>query len=366
MKSCSPLHPVNVGLLLLGAGAIGMAARGRGARNAQPPDLSLARLRDGQAVDAERDYRANGVTFSSDSGAGATPNNENVKYLGFVVWMRPSEFLSLNPPLPQTQAQRGKITAWNKSLAQGVTLGPPMLYVDLEDDAMDDGENVLNGHFVVRNHEGRHRMTATLQRSDEPVPVHVFPGHQLRARHFHRFDFGSATFRPRSMASSVRVRPSAWALDGVVHKISGSRALGQQGISLGNLREQAQHQHKTQKAAQTQQTRRRPRFRHTDPKTPSVQALTQRLKIPSDKAQALHDLMQQGQIRAALQAAKTAMDAYDVKVIRGKTEVPLHFTGLEYVDTADAWSDTLIYDYGRNQFLIAPWGDTVDANKDRF
>jgi hypothetical protein len=147
---------------------------------------------------------------------------------------------------------------------------------------------------------------------------------------------------------------------------SGSRAAGQQGISLGNLREQSQHHHKPQKTPQAQQARRRPRFRHTDPKTPSAQELGRRLKIPADKAQALHDLMREGRIRAALQAAKTSMDAYDVKVIRGKTEVPLHFTGLEYVDTADAWSDTLIYDYGLNQFLIAPWGVTVDANKDRF
>ena len=231
MKPCSPLHPINVGLLLLGAGAIGMAARGRGARNAQPPDLSLARLRDGQAVDAERDYRANGVTFASASGAGATSNNKNVNYMGFVVWMRPSQFLSLNPPLPQTQAQRGKITAWNKSLAQGVTLGPPMLYVDLEDDAMDDGSNVLNGNFVVQSHEGRHRMKTLMGLSDEPVPVHVFPGHQLRARHFRRFDFGGSTFRPRSVTSSVRVRPKAWALDGVLHKAQGSRGMMLPGFS---------------------------------------------------------------------------------------------------------------------------------------
>jgi hypothetical protein len=225
IKPCSPLHPVNVSLLLLGAGAIGLAARGQGSRNAQISDLSLARLRDGQAVDAERDYRANGVTFSAPSGAGATPNNENVNYLGFVVWMRPSEFLSLNPPLPQTQAQRSKIEAWHKSLAQGVKLGPPMLYVDLEDDAMDDDNNVLNGNFVVRNHEGRHRMKTLMGLSDEPVPIHVFPGHRLRARHFRRFDFGGATFRPRSMASDVRVRPAAWALDGVLHKTQGSRSM---------------------------------------------------------------------------------------------------------------------------------------------
>jgi hypothetical protein len=225
IKPCSPLHPVNVGLLLLGAGAIGLAARGQGSRNAQIPDLSFSRLRDGQSVDAERDYRANGVTFSAASGVGQVSDSAAVNHKGFVVWMRPSQFLSLNPPLPKTQAQQDKIKAWHKSLDQGVILGPPVLFVDLEDDAMDDDDNVLNGNFVVRNHEGRHRMTAIMERSDEPVPVHVIPGHYLRARHFQRFDFGSATFRPRSMGSYVRVRPKAWALDGVLHKTQGSRSM---------------------------------------------------------------------------------------------------------------------------------------------
>lgn len=225
MKPCSPLHPVNVGLLLLGAGAIGLAARRSGSGNAGVPDLSLSALRDGQTMDAEQDYRASGVTFSSSSGAGATPNNKNVNYMGFVVWMRPSEFLRLNPPLPQSQMQRSKLHAWHDSLNKGVTLGPPMLYVDLEDEAMDDRDNVLNGHFVVKSHEGRHRMKAVSEISDEPVPVHVFPGHQLRARHFKRFDFGSVSFRPISPASAVRVRPSAWALDGVAHKRAGSRMM---------------------------------------------------------------------------------------------------------------------------------------------
>jgi hypothetical protein len=214
-----------VGLLLLGAGAIGLAARRSGSGNAGVPDLSLSALRDGQTVDAEQDYRANGATFSAASGAGATPNNENVNYMGFVVWMRPSQFLSLNPPLPQSQMQRSKIRSWRDSLKSGVRLGPPMLYVDLEDDSMDNGENMLDGHFVVRTHEGRHRMKAVSEISDEPVPVHVFPGHGLRGRHFKRFDFGSTSFRPRSPASSVRVRPSAWAVDGVLHKKAGSRMI---------------------------------------------------------------------------------------------------------------------------------------------
>jgi hypothetical protein len=307
------------------------------------PDLSLSALRDGQAMDAEQDYRANGVTFSSSSGAGATPNNKNVNYMGFVVWMRPSEFLRLNPPLPQSQMQRSKLHAWHDSLNKGVTLGPPMLYVDLEDEAMDDRDNVLNGHFVVKSHEGRHRMKAVSEISDDPVPVHVFPGHQLRARHFKRFDFGSASFRPISLASAVRVRPSAWALDGVAHKRAGSRS-----------------------AQQAQQAPKRPRYRHTAPKAPTAQQLTSRLGIPAEKATEIASLMQQGKIRSALEGAKTAMGAYDVKVIRGKLQSPLHFSGLEYVDAADAWSDTLLYDYGKNEFLISPWGVTVDANKDRF
>jgi hypothetical protein len=227
MKPCSPLHPVNVGLLLLGAGAIGLAARRSGSGNAGAPDLSLSALRDGQAVDAERDYRANGAAFSAASGAGATQYNENVNYMGFVVWMRPSEFLRLNRPVPQTQEHRSKIRSWHDSLNKGVTLGPPILYVNLKDEVVDDRDNVLSGHFVVWEHEGRHRMKAVSEISDEPVPVHVFPGHGLRARNFRRFDFGSTLFHPDAKAASgsTRVRPSAWALDGVAHKRAGSRMM---------------------------------------------------------------------------------------------------------------------------------------------
>jgi len=226
MKPCSPLHPVNVGLLLLGAGAIGLAARRSGSGNAGAPDLSLSALRDGQAVDAERDYRANGVTFSSSSGAGKFPDNEEINYKGFVVWMRPSEFLRLNPPIPQSpQELRGKIRSWHDSIKGGVKLGPPILRVELKGDAMEDRYNPLSGHFVVLDHDGRHRMKAVGEISDEPVPVHVVPGDGLMAHHLRRFDFGSASFRPISLASAVRVRPSAWALDGVAHKRAGSRMM---------------------------------------------------------------------------------------------------------------------------------------------
>ena len=71
--------------------------------------------------DAESDYVVEGVGEKSGrfiripahaAGLGGTPNNENVDYLGFVVWMTPSDFLRLNPdrpvpPRPQSKARVG-------------------------------------------------------------------------------------------------------------------------------------------------------------------------------------------------------------------------------------------------------------------
>ena len=297
MKPCSPLHPVNVGLLLLGAGAIGMAARSssRGSRGMMLPGFSGFDVFD----EPQGPIRTTRADLFRSAG------------IGYTFRAHGREWKVVNSP------------------------GTP-------------GHRIIQGHppkaiSVRGNFQTEPALYAYLD--GETLVVHALSKRGAFA------PVGKVLWR-EDMSDEV--------------KTGGSRAAGQQGISLGNLRQQAQHQHKAQKAAQTQQTRRRPRFRHTPPKTPSAQALSQRLKIPSDKAQDLHDLMREGRIGAAMQAAKSAMDAYDVKVIRGKTEVPMHFTGLEYVDTADAWSDTLIYDYGLNQFLIAPWGVTVDANKDRF
>ena len=99
---------------------------------------------------------------------------------------------------------------------------------------------------------------------------------------------------------------------------------------------------------------------------PSAASLTRKLAIPADKAAQIADLMRGGHVVPALRAASDAMKAYGLKVVDGKEDRPGRFTGLEYVDRADAWRDTLIYDYGRDTFLIAPWGPTVDANPTRF
>lgn len=102
------------------------------------------------------------------------------------------------------------------------------------------------------------------------------------------------------------------------------------------------------------------------PKAPTVDTMISKLGISPQQAEQIREKMKSGRIIPALEAARVAMGGYDVRVLRGKEDQPMRFTGLEFVDTADAWRDTLLYDYGRNRFFIAPWGDTVDANQERF
>jgi len=131
-----------------------------------------------------------------------------------------------------------------------------------------------------------------------------------------------------------------------------------EGVQQAQRRQQKQEaQHKQQK----QQAQQR-----VAPHAPSAQSMVEKLHIAPQQAGQIREKMKSGHIVPALQMARQAMGGYDVRVLRGKEDQPMRFTGLEFVDTADAWRDTLIYDYGRNRFIIAPWGDTVDANKERF
>lgn len=168
------------------------------------PDLSYANLQDGQVVDTEQPYTASGVTFDAAKGVGRIPDNSEVNHQGFVFWLRPSEFLSLTPPMEQTAE---KAQAWQASLTQGIRVGPPVLRVD--------------SNFRVIGHEGRHRMAAIRVRSDAPVPVQVF-SEGKRARHFESFDFstvdligeGDVQWDPIKRAE----RQKLWAIDQKLHK----------------------------------------------------------------------------------------------------------------------------------------------------
>ena len=108
------------------------------------------------------------VLFDSKDGMGAVSDNRNVAYRGFVVWMKPKDFIGLNPARP-TESAAKTIEATKKAIDSGKPIGPPFLEVKL----VKEGDNA--GSFQVVQHEGRGRMAAINEIDpDTPVPVHVF------------------------------------------------------------------------------------------------------------------------------------------------------------------------------------------------
>ena len=108
------------------------------------------------------------VLFDSKNGLGSVPNNSNVAYLGFVVWMKPRDFIGLNPSRGAEEAA-GTVAATRRAIEEGQGVGPAFLIVDLVTEGADAGS------FTVRNHEGRGRMMAINEIDpDTPVPVHMF------------------------------------------------------------------------------------------------------------------------------------------------------------------------------------------------
>jgi len=141
------------------------------------------------------------VVISPD-GLGSTPNNEDAFYFGFIAWMKPKDFLSVNPERPNAPSEASK-SAW---LSHGI--GAPILYVDIEpeesidllfdlerkfgvsEDQISDKikkiRSMIPLSFVVRAHEGRGR-THWIEEylgSDVEIPVTVHFRQQVRSRHF--------------------------------------------------------------------------------------------------------------------------------------------------------------------------------------
>jgi hypothetical protein len=112
-----------------------------------------------------------GVQFDNTSGLGGIPDAGNIDYRGFMAYMRPSDFLQVNPPRNLDQQPIDHIL---KAIEGGDPIGAPILYVDKNP----------KGGWQVRGHEGRGRMHALNQRSpDSFFPVAVHPYGETRARH---------------------------------------------------------------------------------------------------------------------------------------------------------------------------------------
>jgi putative chitinase len=110
------------------------------------------------------------------NGLGAVPDNDKIDYFGLRVKMKPSIFLKLALPLDKDAS----VDYIKNHIEKGGSLGSPFLDISVPGE-YEDGDYTKPA--TVAGHEGRNRMKAILQtEGDDPVEVHLFFKHGLRAR----------------------------------------------------------------------------------------------------------------------------------------------------------------------------------------
>jgi hypothetical protein len=103
------------------------------------------------------------VWLDPKDGIGQVPWNQNVNYMGFVVYMTPGEFLILNP---SREFSTDNLTEFMLSQDE-LRIGPPFMN-------MKWGKET--GQWKITGHEGRGRMEVLNEyMPDKEIPVHVFP-----------------------------------------------------------------------------------------------------------------------------------------------------------------------------------------------
>lgn len=146
------------------------------------PQLSLSestQLLPPSPSNIEGQFKVGQVVFDNVNGKGATPNNQNVIYMGFAMELKPSQFLDL--AVKEEGGSEGRAQTFIDMFEEGTAIASPFLIVDIDLDAWEDRKDVI---MQVKGHEGRGRMVAVKRHEgDVFVPVHVFP-RGLRARHF--------------------------------------------------------------------------------------------------------------------------------------------------------------------------------------
>ena len=111
--------------------------------------------------------------FDAKYGFGQVPNNQEIRYKGFTIYMKPDEFLELAKPTDTEKNHQFYVDA----IKNGKRMGYPFFQVELDKDYRD------NPAWRVTAHEGRHRASAVkaVYGRNVLIPVHIW-GHNFRNR----------------------------------------------------------------------------------------------------------------------------------------------------------------------------------------
>lgn len=105
--------------------------------------------------------------FDNQYGKGQTPNNEEVLYHGFVMEMKPSDFLKI--VLKEDREQDAESIA--KKMLENIPYGSPMLFIKPNIDEWKSGQELS---VKIVGHEGRARSLASQKiNGDVLIPIHV-------------------------------------------------------------------------------------------------------------------------------------------------------------------------------------------------
>ncbi len=127
--------------------------------------------------DPAEPFEVAGIKFDSEEGIGSFPNNKDINYLGFAVWMTADDFLKLNPSREMSERPDSE-KFFEESIQNEKSFGPITLYVKQLDD----------GNLEVIGHEGRGRAMMIKRRDSKAlIPVHIISAGS-RAKHFNGLD----------------------------------------------------------------------------------------------------------------------------------------------------------------------------------
>ena len=123
--------------------------------------------------------KINEVLIDNINGAGQTPNNEEIDYLGLRVMMKPSVFKQLAEYASRVDLRN--VDGLKDHIRNGGSIGAPFLIIRIPY-SWESGD--FSQAAVVVKHEGRNRMTAVLDlEGDIPVETHLTFGSRHRNRH---------------------------------------------------------------------------------------------------------------------------------------------------------------------------------------